>query len=219
LASRGVERRWSLVWCMGSVGRRRPLSRRRILEAAIKLADREGLEALSMRRLGRELGVEAMSLYNRVPNKAALLNGMVRILLERLEIPLDGSGGWEECVREAFQSYRQLAREHPNVFPLFAMRPLNTVESLRIFELLRGAGFSTVPALHAFRALSSYTIGYSLAEIQGFVLEPKSDRPGPREDESRMLEAPTLEETDRDAEFEFGLDLILTGLQKYIKRR
>ena len=219
MALRGVDRRWSLVWCMGNVGRRRPLSRRRILEAAIKLADREGLEALSMRRLGRELGVEAMSLYNHVPNKEALLNGMVRILLERLEIPLDGSGGWEERVREAFRSYRQLAREHPNVFPLFAMRPLNTVESLRIFELLRGAGFGTVPALHAFRALSSYTIGYSLAEIQGFVLEPKSDRPGPREDESRMLEAPTLEEADRDAEFEFGLDLILTGLQKYITRR
>ncbi|MDQ3922836.1 MAG: TetR/AcrR family transcriptional regulator C-terminal domain-containing protein [Actinomycetota bacterium] len=219
MALRGVERRRSLAWCMGSVGRRRPLSRRRILEAAIKLADREGLEALSMRRLGRELGVEAMSLYNHVPNKEALLNGMVRILLERLEIPLDGSGGWEERVREAFRSYRQLAREHPNVFPLFAMRPLSTVESLRIIELLRSAGFGTVPALHAFRALSSFTIGYSLAEIQGFALEPKSDRPGTREDESRRLEAPTFEEADRDAEFEFGLDLILTGLQQYITRR
>ena len=195
------------------MGGRRPLSRRRILEAAIKLADREGLEALSMRRLGRELGVEAMSLYNHVPNKEALLNGMVRVFLERLEIPLNGSGSWEERVREAFRSYRQLAREHPNVFPLFAMRPLNTVESLRIFELLRGAGFDTVPALHAFQALSSYTIGYSLAEIQGFALDPKSDRPGPLEVESRMLEAPTLEEADRDAEFEFGLDLILAGLR------
>jgi hypothetical protein len=73
--------------------------------------------------------------------------------------------------------------------------------------------------LHAFRAFSSYTVGYSLAEIQSFALDPKSDRPGPPEDESRLLEAPTLEEADRDAEFEFGLDLILTGLQQYITRR
>ena len=207
-----------------SVTGRRPLNRRRILEAAVEIADREGLEALSMRRLGRELGVEAMSLYNHVPNKEALLSGMVRVLLGKLEIPTDTSGGWEERIREAFRAYRQLARAHPNVFPLFAMRPLNTAESLRIFEVLREAGLDNVSALRAFRTLSSYTIGYSLAEIRGFALEPEEDRTGIRglskDDFPRISEvAPLLEKADYDTEFEFGLDLILMGLQKYITRR
>ncbi|MDQ3303151.1 MAG: TetR family transcriptional regulator, partial [Actinomycetota bacterium] len=83
---------------------RRPLSRRRVLEAAVGLADREGLEALSMRRLGRELGVEAMSLYNHVPNKEALLDGMVEVLLAEMEVSVSGKQGWEERVREVFRS-------------------------------------------------------------------------------------------------------------------
>ena len=74
--------------------KRRPLSRRRVLEAAVRFADREGLEALSMRRLGAELGVEAMSLYNHVPNKDALLDGMVEVLLGELEVPPE-KGDWE----------------------------------------------------------------------------------------------------------------------------
>ena len=208
-----------------SRGRRRPLDRRLILNAAVKLTDREGLEALSMRRLGRELGVEAMSLYNHVPNKEALLNGMVEVLLEELEVPLDVPGdSWEERLRKAFRSYLQLARAHPNVFPLFTMRPLNTVESLKLFELLREAGFDIVSALRAFRVLSSYTIGYALAEIRGFALESDVSHPGihgfSEEELFRVFKSPPpLEKADRDAEFEFGLDLILTGLLEYKEHR
>src|SRR5215217_6630955 len=77
-----------------AVVKRRPLSRRRILEAAVRFVDREGLEALSMRKLGSELGVEAMSLYNHVPNKGALLDGMVEVLLGELEVPPEDEG-WE----------------------------------------------------------------------------------------------------------------------------
>ena len=194
---------------MGEVGRR-PLSRRRILETAVELVDREGLDALSMRRLGRELGVEAMSLYNHVPNKEALLGGMVEVLIEGLEVPREGSGGWEEGVRTAFGSYLKLARAHPEVFQLFATRPLGTGEALRIFELLRGAGLDVVAALRAFRALSSYTIGYALAEIRGFPLE--------LEDGPRALElAPPLKESERDAQFEYGLDLIISGLRQRLE--
>ena len=208
-----------------SRGKRRSLDRRLILNAAVELTDREGLEALSMRRLGRELGVEAMSLYNHVPNKEALLNGMVEVLLEELEVPLDAPGdSWEERLRKAFRSYLQLARAHPNVFPLFTMRPLNTVESLKLFELLREAGFDIVSALRAFRALSSYTIGYSLAEIRGFALESDVSHPGihgfSEEELFRVFKSPPpLEKADRDAEFEFGLDLILTGLIEYKEHR
>ena len=208
-----------------SRGKRRPLDRRMILIAAVKLTDREGLEALSMRRLGKELGVEAMSLYNHVPNKEALLNGMVEVLLEELEVPLDAPGdSWEERLRKAFRSYLQLARAHPNVFPLFTMRPLNTVESLKLFELLREAGFDIVSALRAFRVLSSYTIGYALAEIRGFAVESDVSHPGihgfSEEELFRVFKSPPpLEKADRDAEFEFGLDLILTGLIEYKEHR
>ena len=196
---------------MGEVGRR-PLSRRRILDAAVELVDREGLGALSMRRLGRELGVEAMSLYNHVPNKEALLAGMVEVLIEGLEVPAGSPEGWEEKIRGAFRAYLKIARAHPEVFQLFATRPLGTGEALRIFEVLRGAGLDLVPALHAFRALSSYTIGYALAEIRGFPLELEA---GPR-----ALElAPPLKEVDRDAQFEYGLDLIISGLRQKLDHR
>lgn len=195
---------------MGEVGRR-PLSRRRILEAAVDLVDREGLGALSMRRLGRDLGVEAMSLYNHVPNKEALLSGMVEVLLEGLESPVGSPVSWEDGVRGAFRSYLKIARAHPEVFQLFATRPLGTGEALRIFEVLRGAGLDVVPTLYAFRALSSYTVGYALAEIKGFPLELEG---GPR-----ALElAPPLKEVDRDAQFEYGLDLIISGLRQKLDR-
>src|ERR671933_1997998 len=97
-----------------AVAGRRPLNRRRVLEAAVRFADREGLESLTMRRLGAELGVEAMSLYNHVPNKSALLDGMVEVLLNELEVPPEKLG-WEERIREGYGAFRRLAHEHPNV--------------------------------------------------------------------------------------------------------
>src|ERR687891_2960838 len=97
-----------------AVVKRRPLSRRRILEAAVRFVDREGLDALSMRKLGSELGVEAMSLYNHVPNKSALLDGMVEVLLGELEI-LSENYGWEERIREGYRAFRRLAHKHPDV--------------------------------------------------------------------------------------------------------
>jgi TetR/AcrR family tetracycline transcriptional repressor len=202
-------------------GGRRPLNRRRVLEAALGLADREGLEALSMRRLGRELGVEAMSLYNHVPNKEALLDGMVEVLLARMKVSLDSEEGWEENVRRVFRSFRLLALAHPDVFTLFAVRPNNTskvVWLLPVFlDALRGAGFDVMTSLRVFRVLSSYTIGYALAEIRGFSPEPGASRPvipGLDGEEERIFEmAPLLEGADGDAEFEFGLDLILNGLK------
>ena len=202
--------------------KRRPLSRRRILEAAVRFVDREGLEALSMRKLGSELGVEAMSLYNHVPNKGALLDGMVEVLLGELEVPPEDEG-WESRLRKAYRAFRRLAHEHPNVFPLLITRPPETMDGLWLVEefirTLRGAGFDAETALYAFRALSSYASGYAMAEIRGFAMEPTGTRAGagvlspgdfPNINE---LDAP-LREVDHDAEFEFGLDLILAGLKE-----
>ena len=210
-----------------AVAERRPLSRRRILEAAVRFVDREGLEALSMRKLGSELGVEAMSLYNHVPNKGALLDGMVEVLLDELEVPPEDEG-WERRVREAYRAFRRLAHEHPNVFPLLITRPPDTMDGVWLVEeflkTLRGAGFEPETALYAFRTLSSYASGYAMAEIRGFAMEPAGTRLGAvalSEDDFphiHELDA-SLREVDHDAEFEFGLDLILTGLKNYKKHR
>ncbi len=202
--------------------KRRSLDRRRILEAAVRFVDREGLEALSMRKLGAELRVEAMSLYNHVPSKAALLDGMVEMLLGELRVPPDGVP-WEERIREAYRAFRRLAQEHPNVFPLLVTRPPDTMDGVWLVEeflaTLVGAGFDPKTALHAFRTLSSYATGYAMAEIRGFAMEPSGPRSG-----ARILppgEFPRISElnrdlggVDRDAEFEFGLDLILSGLRE-----
>ena len=202
--------------------KRRPLSRRRVLEAAVRFADREGLEALSMRKLGAQLGVEAMSLYNHVPNKDALLDGMVEVLLGELEVPSE-DGSWEERVREAYRGFRRLARQHPNVFPLLVVRPPDTMDGVWLVEeflkTLRGAGFDAVTALYAFRTLSGYAMGYAMAEIRGFAMEPGGGRAGARTlPEEDFPHISGLEEklsgVDRDAEFEFGLDLILGGLRE-----
>ena len=205
---------------MTVTGRRR-LSRRRILEAAVRIVDDEGLEALSMRRLGAELGVEAMSLYNHVPNKEALLDGMVELLLGELEVPPE-SEGWESRVREAYRAFRRLAHEHPNVFPLLVVRPPDTMDGVWLVEeflkTLRGAGFDPETALYAFRALSSFASGYAMAEIRGFAMEPAGGRlgasrlPGDAFPYIHELDG-RLQMVDHDAEFEFGLDVILAGLR------
>jgi TetR/AcrR family transcriptional regulator, tetracycline repressor protein len=203
--------------------KRRPLNRRRILEAAVRFVDREGLEALSMRKLGANLGVEAMSLYNHVPNKSALLDGMVEVLLGELRVPPENHD-WEERIREGWRSFRRLAHEHPNVFPLFLTRPPNTMDGVWLVEefvkTLRGAGFGPETTLHAFRALSSYTFGYAMSEIRGFALEPADSRPGVQSlslEEFPHISAlkPHLQGVDHDAEFEFGLDCILSGLRMH----
>src|ERR687893_1436892 len=116
-----------------AVAGRRPLSRRRVLEAAVRFADREGLGSLTMRRLGAELGVEAMSLYNHVPNKGALLDGMVEVLLGELDVPPEDEG-WERRIREAYRAFRRLAHEHPNVFPLLVVRPPDTMDGIWLVE-------------------------------------------------------------------------------------
>jgi AcrR family transcriptional regulator len=205
--------------------RRRPLTRTRILKAALRLADREGLDGLTMRRLGKALGVEAMALYNHVPNKAALLDGLVELLLDELEIPGPEAGTWQERMRRINQSYRRVAHAHPNAFPLAVTRPYNTPGPLRQVEatlqLLHDAGFDAETALHVFQTSSSYTSGYVLAEITR-ASRPSADGTAPSLDRRRLdaevfprlVElAPYYATRDRDAEFDYGLDVILAAFR------
>jgi hypothetical protein len=134
--------------------------------------------------------------------------------------------GWERRVREAYRAFRRLAHEHPNVFPLLIIRPPDTMDGIWLVEeflkTLREAGFDPQTALYAFRALSSYASGYAMSEIRGFAMEPTGARAGaatlPVNDFPHIHELDArLREVDHDAEFEFGLDLILAGLKERLR--
>jgi TetR/AcrR family tetracycline transcriptional repressor len=158
---------------------RSPLSRERILDAAIAFVDARGLTALTMRRLGTELGVEAMSLYRYVDCRDDLLEGMVDEMVDRLHLDPDGvrpgpGEGWQAYLQWLAHGVRGLAREHPNVFPLIAtrhpaapwLRP--PLRSLRVVEdflsTLVARGFTDDGAVAAYRAFSSFLLGHLLLE-------------------------------------------------------
>jgi len=204
-------------------GRER-LDQATIVKSALALVDRDGLEGLSMRKLGRELAVEAMALYHYFPSKDALVDAIVETVVAEMGAPSE-AGNWEERLRERFQSYRRLAQAHPHVFPLIGKRAVKGPEALapveQMLEILRGAGFSPHEALQSFRTLSSYAFGYALTEVVGFALEPSADGAAARFDVRtvdperfpRMREvAPHVVTCDHDTEFEIGLDIILAGL-------
>lgn len=210
---------------------RKGLNRRRVLEAALRIVDAEGLAALTMRRLGAELDVEAMSLYRHVPSKEALLDGIVELIVLEIDVPASVDGNWQEATRHVLRSYRRTAHAHPNAFPLVTTRPLNTPEALRrldaSFEILRQAGFDERMAIVAFRTLASYTRGFALEEVTGRALGSQPVGTGNRLDPRdlppdqfpRISElAPRLVAADRDAEFELGVDLILIGLAAELAR-
>src|ERR1700756_6004941 len=101
-----------------AAGHRAPLSRDRVLRAAVTRADQDGISSLSMRKLGEALGVEAMSLYNHVASKSDLLDGMIDIVFKEIDLP-DGDGGWRAAMRRRAISARQDLRRHP-----WAIRPM-----------------------------------------------------------------------------------------------
>lgn len=187
----------------------------------MEFIEQEGVEALSMRKLGAKLGVEAMSLYNHVPNKGALLDGVVELLLKDLYVP-GREEKWEFRVKEGYRRLRKLGLDHPNVFPLLINRPPQIPDGLWLLEeylkTMIMAGFDRKSAFHAFRVLTNYTVGYTMADIRGFALEPGSGEVeatrNPRDFPTVTSVSPLFGNIDHDAEFDFGLDLILTGLRQ-----
>lgn len=205
-------------------GGRSPLSRERVLAAALRLADREGMVALSMRKLGAELGVEAMSLYNHVPSKAALLDGIAELVWSEMELPA-GDGDWVERTREMARAFRRLAHAHPRVFTLLALRPVEAQPAMRpveeALETLSRAGLGAEMVAHAFVTLVGYVYGYALRELAGMGGLPDDPdrrpwldiRKVPPGTFPRIVElAPRFAAYDFDEGFELGLDLMLEGL-------
>ena len=202
---------------------REPLNRRRILEAALRLIDAEGLAGLSMRRLGQQLGVEAMSLYHHVPGKAALLGGVVEVLLGEIEIPSPDAGDWTDRARALARSYRRLAHRHREAFPLLVTRELKTPAAHRLIDgmvdICRGAGYGEAAALDAFTTVSGYATGYALFEIGGFfafMADATTNASSPASGSRLHPTNPTLF-AHGDAQFEFGLDAVLVGLEAKLR--
>ncbi len=207
---------------------RPPLTRQRVLQAAVALADRDGLGALTMRRLGTELGVEAMSLYKHVSNKEEILDGIVELVVSEIEVPLDGSD-WREAMRRRAASAREVLSRHSWAIGLLEARPLQGPTALRYLDAilgsLRAAGFSIENAVHAFWLLDSFVYGHVIQETSTPI---STSEELAESTESALEEIPTDEyphlveigeEALRsgysfDGEFEFGLDLILDALDR-----
>jgi AcrR family transcriptional regulator len=200
--------------------RKRPLDRARIVHAALALIDRDGLQGLTMRRLGRELGVEAMALYHYFKDKDDLLDACIEQVAASMDLSgMLGPGPWRERLRAGFRAYRELAHTHPQLFALVGHRAVRRVETLRPIELalaaLADAGLTPAQSVRAFRIANSFVYGYALSELTGLAMQtalqtaPPAD-PGQFPHLTAAL--PIARDTDRDAEFEHGLDLILSAI-------
>ena len=189
------------------------------MRAAIDVGDRDGLDAVTMRRVGQALGVEAMSLYNHVPGKQELLDGMVDTLVEEIEIP-SAATEWKEALRSRARSGRTLVRRHPWAPSLMTTRPAVRVPMAtyldRVLSVLLDAGFSPQLAHTALHVLDSRILGFTRDLFDPGTQEPmdpaivaslRSTHPGM----TRIMEEATH---DDDVEFAFALDLILDGLER-----
>ena len=146
---------------------RLPLTRQRVLHAAVALADRDGVGSLSMRKLAQELGVEAMSLYHHVANKDDILDGIVDVVFSEIDLPTNDID-WRAAMRQRAISARQALRRHPWATGLMESRSTPGPATLRhhdaVLGILRNAGFSIELAAHAFSVLDSYVYGFALQE-------------------------------------------------------
>ena len=211
-----------------------PLSRDRVLRAAVTIADTDGLESVTMRRIGDALGAEAMSLYYHVANKEDLLNGLVELVateindvVDRIDLP---SAGWKQSMRRRILSAREIMLRHPWAPRLFETRTTMSPAVIRYHDrlvgLMHAGGFSYDLAHHALHALGSRALGFSQELFAPSAGAAESDRmlvdlAGQLPNLVGMLSEiahddpdSTLGWCDDQAEFEFSLDLILDGLDR-----
>jgi AcrR family transcriptional regulator len=215
-----------------------PLNRERVLRAAVDIADEGGIASLTMRRLGQALGAEAMSLYYHVANKDEVLDGVVDVIAGEIndvvgQLGLPSSGAdWKKAVRQRILTAREVFLRHPWAPHLFETRTSTSPAVLHYFDaligLMRDGGFSYDLAHHALHALGSRALGFTQE-----LFDPNDQ--GGDEDTTAMLESmadqlphlagmlrevahddadSTLGWCDDQTEFEFGLDLILDGLDR-----
>lgn len=217
------------------VRRRPPLTRHDVLVAALRLIDEEGVDALSMRRLGKALDRDPMRLYRYAPSKEGLLDGVVELVLGELVVPPARDGDWQDVLRRTAHAFRRLALAHPHVVPLIVTRPLATPLALRplgtlrpledMLDVLIGAGFDPRGALHAYRLFLGFLQGHVLNELQERVHDPDETddllrlglhRLPVREFPRLRSLATELAGYDGAQELDEGLDVVLAGLRRQV---
>jgi AcrR family transcriptional regulator len=211
-----------------SNSRRTPLSKARVLQAAVARADEAGLDAFSMRGLAQELGVVPMALYKHVANKDELLDGMVDIVFSEIEAP-SGDLDWRSAMRRRALSTREALNRHTWAIGLMESRhpgPANLRNHNAVMGCLREAGFSFETAIHAYSVQDAYIYGFALQEQDlgfetpesaGEAAQSRAQTIGAPDDYPYLVEVATrLPETgyDNAIEFSWGLDLILDGLDR-----
>jgi AcrR family transcriptional regulator len=204
-----------------------PLSREQVLGTALALADAEGLAAVTMRRLGKELGVEAMSLYHHVANKPALLDGLVDAVFAEVAPPAGAE--WRGALRAHYGSMRAVLGAHSWAIPLLESRATPGLATLArhdaVLGTLRGAGFSVPLVAHAIATLDAFVYGFAVQEAS----LPSIDVPDVAHEITVGFDPgvfPHLVELSREyvlrpgytfaAEFDWGLDLVLDGIGRHL---
>jgi AcrR family transcriptional regulator len=215
------------------VASRAPINRGRVLEQAVAVADSEGIEAVSMRRLARELGVEAASLYYHVSGKDEILDGLVDMVAAEIEL-LSPTDGWRSAIRQRAHNTRAVLRRHPWAVALMASRTTPGPATLWLLEAgigyFREGGFSVQAAAHAISAVDSYVHGFVLQEVNlpfrneselaamtGAIMNefPKADFPYLFEFTIEHVLQPGYSYGN---EFDIGLEVVLDGVHAQLGR-
>jgi AcrR family transcriptional regulator len=206
-----------------------PLSRERVLRAALALADRGGIESLTMRRLGLDLQVEAMSLYNHVAGKEDILDGIVDLVFGEIDLP-SGGADWKPAMRLRAISAREALLRHPWACSLMQSRSRPGPATLRhhdsVLGGLRTSGFTMVMAAHAVSVIDGYLYGFAMQQLNLPLHTPEQvaevgesilrQLAGDYPHLAEMIALAMKPGYDYGDEFEFGLDLVLDGLERML---
>ena len=218
------------ISALGDTGatRRAQLTRQRVVEAAVELADRDGIGSISMRRLAQELGVEAMSLYTHVRNKDDLLDGMADAVISEIPLSADGAD-WKSSLRQTALAARGVMLRHPWAPRTVETRPAPGPAALgyvnAVLGILREGGFTIAQAHHALHIFGSRLLGFTqelfddsgdLDPETAAALESQLGATHPYAVEMALAVTHTgaLGRCDDDAEFRFALDFLLDGLDR-----
>ncbi|POM27556.1 Tetracycline repressor protein class H [Actinomadura rubteroloni] len=203
------------------------LTRDRIVRAAVGLIERDGEHALSMRAVAAELGVAVMSLYNHVPNKAALLSGVAEHVVAGMDLSFDAAEDWTDRARALARAFRAIAADYPRCMTIVLTQRIDSMVGLmpaeRALALAAAAGFDEQTAVRVTRALMAYTLGTQLREAG--MAKALGNRPDKFEDLDAerfphvSASAAELARSEPDADFEFGLDLLLDAIDRLPRRR